>query len=114
MHMNYSSAFDSISHIYLYKALERAGANLKTLQLYVAIYGKAKVVVKVNGVLSRATRIGRGQLEGDVTSPLFFNVGLEQVFREADEINSAVAVPDDISVGDIIVIRTGFADDVQL
>ena len=114
VHIDYSSAFDSMSHIYLFNALRKAGASLKTLQLYKAIYGNAKVVVKINGEESKSIGVGRGQLEGDVTSPMLFNVGLEQVFREADEINSAVASPVGINVGDITITRTGFADDVQL
>ena len=114
LHVDYKSAFDSMSHIYLFKALQKAGASLKTLQLYKAIYTTVKLTVKVNSEVTESFTIGRGLIEGDITSPMYFNVGLEAVFREADAVNSAVVAQDGIDVEGLNVDKVGFADDVQL
>ena len=45
-------------------------------------------------------------------SPMTFNVGLEQIFKEADEINSIAQPLDGIEVRGELVSRVGFADDV--
>ena len=54
------------------------------MQLFKAIYSDARVVAKFGAALSAFLRVGRGALEGGVNSPVFFSVGLESVFREAD------------------------------
>ena len=77
VHIDYSSAFDSSSHIYLFNALKAAGASGKTLQLFKAIYSQARVRAKVGDAVSTPLRVGRGVLEGDVPSPKIFNIGLE-------------------------------------
>ena len=44
-------------------------------------------------------------------SHINFNVGLESIFRDADQVNSALAITDDIHVKGETVDKTGFADD---
>ena len=83
-----------MSHIYLFNSLKAAGASGKTLQLFKAIYTKARVRAKVGNAVSAPLRVGRGVLEGDVYSPKVFNVGLETIFREADECNRALTAID--------------------
>ena len=112
VHVDYSSAFDSISHIYLFHAIEKAGASSKTLQLYKAIYMKARVVAKFGRALSEPLGIGRGVLEGDINSPIFFSIGLEAVFREADEITSILALPGGVELRGTAYDKIAFADDV--
>ena len=38
VHLDFTSAFDSMSHIYLFNALKRAGASVKMLHLFKATY----------------------------------------------------------------------------
>ena len=52
--------------------------------------------------------------EGDITSPMYFNLGLEALLRGADEVNSAVVAQDGIDVEGVNVDKIGFADDVQM
>ena len=70
--------------------------------------------MKVNSEVTESFASGRGLIEGDITSPIYFNVGLEAVFREADVVNSAVVAQDGINVEGLNVDKVGFADDVQL
>ena len=114
LYVNYKSVFDSMSHIYLFKSLEGTGVNLKTRQLHKTIYITVKFTVKVNGEVMESFSIVRGQIEEDTTSPIYFNIGIETVFREADVLNNAVMTQDGINVEGLNVDKVGFADDVQL
>ena len=111
---DFSSAFDSMSHIYLFNALKRADASAKALYLLKVIHSHVMVMTRVNDELSAPFRIGRGQLEGDITSPIYFNIGLEQIFRYADELNLNHTPLDGVMVRDVTVDKVGFADDVTL
>ena len=110
--MDYSAAFDSLSHIYLFHALKKAGASSKTLQLYKAIYTNARVVAKSGGALSEPLSIGRGCLEGDINSPILFCIGLESVFREADALTNVLAMPGGVTLRGTAYDKIAFADDV--
>ena len=114
VHLDYTAAFDSLSHIYLFKALKEAGASPKTLQLYKAIYTHAMVMVKANKVLVEPIRIGRGALEGDITSPMYFNVGLEAIFRHTEELNDLVLPSNGVTLRCKPVKKVGFTDDVTI
>ena len=112
VHVDYSEAFDSLSHIYLFNSLKKAGASAKTLQLFKSIYQTARVVAKVGASLSKALGVGRGVLEGDINSPMFSSVGLEEVFREADAVTSQLGLSGGIKLRDTPYDKIGFADDV--
>jgi len=84
----------------------------KTLQLFKSIYLTAQVVAKVGASLSKALGVGRGVLEGDINSPIFFSVGLEEVFREADGVISQLGLSGGIKLRDTSYDKIGFADDV--
>ena len=112
VHVDYSEAFDSFSHIYLFNSLKKAGASSKSLQLYKANYQNAKVAAKIVESLSALLGVGRGALEGDINSPMYFNIGLEAIFREADEVTSQLALTGGIKLRDTAYDKVVFADDV--
>ena len=112
VHVDYSEAFDSFSHIYLFNSLKKAGASSKSLQLYKANYQNAKVAAKIGESLSALLGVGRGALEGDINSPMYFNIGLEAIFREADEVTSQLALTGGIKLRDTAYDKVVFADDV--
>ena len=114
VHVDYSSAFDSLSHIYIFNSLKMAGASSKSLQLFKAIYTNAKVVAKVGGSISEPFEIGPGCLEGDINSPIYFNIGLEAIFREYEKLRISLALSPGIKLRDIAYDKVAFADDVTL
>ena len=91
-----------------------AGASRKSRQIFKAIYTNAKVVAKVGGSLSKTFGVGRGCLEGDINSPIFFNIGLEAIFREYDELRTSLALSPGIMLRDLAYDKVVFADDVTL
>lgn len=114
VHVDYSSAFDSLSHIYVFNALKAAGASCKTRQIFKAIYLNARVVAKVGASLSEPFSVGRGCLEGDINSPIFFNIGLEAVFREYNALRESLALSSGIKLRDVAYDKVVFADDVTM
>ena len=77
--LDLKQAFDSVSHTCLEEALRDAGASDKSIAMFRAVYSRAKGAVRVTGadgsrLISREFDIGRGVLQGDLISPLYFNI----------------------------------------
>ena len=66
------------------------------------------------GEIDGPVKVGRGALEGDTTSPIYFNVGLESVFRLADELNFVVTQLNYIKVKNRTLYKFGFTYDVRM
>ena len=87
--IDYSAAFDSVSHKFIDRALAAAGVKDKTRAMFRAIYSAATAVTEVQGtdgkkVMSDAFPINRGVVQGDITSPLYFILALELILRTHD------------------------------
>ena len=113
-YIDYSAAFDSVSHKYLDRALKEAGASDKSRALFRAIYDRASAVTKVastdgNVVTSDPFPINRGVLQGDITSPLYFILALDLILREHD-----VSKDKGVLFGGECVHTLGYADDAAL
>lgn len=79
--IDYSAAFDTISHKFLDEALEAAGAPVKIRALFRAIYDAASAFTTVPDIDGKSTSsstfpINRGVLQGGITSSLFFILAL--------------------------------------
>lgn len=112
--IDYSAAFDSVSHKFLDATLQEAGASVKTRRMFRAIYQAASAVTKVNDVdgavsYSASFPIRRGVLQGDITSPVYFILALEKILRDHDKVRGKGVVFDNQ-----IVHTLGYADDAAL
>ena len=113
--IDYSAAFDSVSHKYVDKALKQAGASPKARAMYRAIYKAAAAYTEAAGADGKKVKcdtfnIGRGVLQGDVTSPLFFILALESIMRCHD----AAQPGKGISLADTMIHVLGYADDAVI
>ena len=111
--IDYSAAFDSVSHKFLDRALKEAGASNKTRSMFRAMYAAASAATKVVGtdnrqVLSAKFPINRGVVQGDIVSPLYFILALELIFRRHDRGDKG------IRLGECKVHTLGYADDAAL
>ena len=112
--IDYTAAFDSVSHKFLDRCLKNAGASRKTRAIFRAIYTSAKGTARVRGldgkhVYSEEFKIQRGVIQGDIISPIFFILAIEQIFRICD-VN-----PQGLKRGNFLQIGVlGYADDVAL
>ena len=88
--IDYSAAFDSVSHKFIDQALADAGAKPKTRAMFRAVYRAASAMTKVEGpdgkqVFSMAFPVRRGVIQGDITSPIYFILALEKILRKHDK-----------------------------
>ena len=113
---DYSAAFDSISHKFLDESLKKAGASRKTRAIFCAIYaaaegtGTARVRgLNGNNIYSESFKVRRGVIQGDIISPIFFILAMEQIFRVHDK------NPEGVSLGNYLQVGVlGYADDAAL
>ena len=111
--IDYSAAFDSISHKFLDVSLKDAKASRKTRAIFRAIYAAAEGTARVRGldgkhIYSESLRSG-GVIQGDIISAIFFILALEQIFRLHDPDPTGVKVGTYLQVGVL-----GYADNAAL
>ena len=113
-YIDYTAAFDSISHKFMDKTLARAGASRKTRAMFRAIYSAATGIARVRHtdgkcIYSEPFKVRRGVIQGDIISPVLFILALDQIFQAHDKSGEGV------KAGSILRVRTlGYADDAAL
>lgn len=112
--IDYSAAFDTISHKFLDEALEAAGVPIKIRSLFRAMYTAASAYTTVpdtDGKMfsSSIFPIRRGVLQGDITSPLYFILALELILRRYDSRDDK-----GVTFAEMILHTLGYADDVAI
>ena len=111
--IDYTAAFDSVSHKFVDQTLEKAGVSNKVRAMYRAVYKAAAAFTDVAGVDGKKVRsnrfsIERGVLQGDVASPLFFILALELILRRYD----AAGPEKGVTLAETMIHVLGYADDV--
>ena len=112
--IDYTAAFDSVSHRFMDYTLAKAGASRKSRAIFRAIYSAAAGVARVRStdgkfIFSGSFDIGRGVIQGDIVSPVLFIMALDQLVQEFDNTGEGV------KCGRILKIRVlGYADDAAL
>ena len=85
--IDFTAAFDSVSHKFLDYSLEKMGASVQSRALFRTIYENAKGQIRVrnaNGsyTFSRSFLINRGVVQGDIFSPYGFIIALAILVAE--------------------------------
>ena len=112
--LDYSAAFDTVSHKFVDTALQEMGASNKVRSMFRAIYNATAACTTVKGadgqeIKSHSFPIRRGVVQGDVTSPLFFIIALELLLRRHD-VEKEKGVP----LGATLIHTLDYADDIAL
>ena len=113
-YIDYTAAFDSISHKYMDRTLAAAGATKKSRAIFRAIYKAATGIARVRDTdgkyaYSGSFRVCRGVIQGDIISPILFILALDQLVQTADKSGTGV------KCGRILHLRVlGYADDAAL
>ena len=112
--VDYSAAFDTVSHKFLDRALKKAGATNKVRAMFRAVYNSATAYttapdVDGKNVKSDIFPIKRGVVQGDITSPLYFILALDLILRIHDQ-----RVDKGVTIDQTIVHTLGYADDTDL
>lgn len=80
------NAYGSINHAQLWATLVRKGVTGRFLASLMALYTGAVVTLDVNGKLMGRIPVQRGVLQGNPLSPLLFNIFLDDVIRDIDNV----------------------------
>ena len=86
-YIDFTTAFDSVLHSYLLKALKEYGIPLKYCRLVQVIYESDKVRVRlqeINGQKSYSCPISikRGFIQGDIPSAICFIIALDKLLKD--------------------------------
>ena len=113
-YIDFSAAFDSILHSYLFNALKECGVPTKYIRLVKAVYESAMVRVRLDQrggqrSYSRNIPINRGVIQGDIPSPVCFLVSLDKLLRDHGGLELGIKLTDEIMFSDF-----EFADDAAL
>lgn len=103
--IDYSKAFDSISHNSIWNALSSLNTNIKYINILKYIYTNATSRVKLE-TRGEKIRIERGVRQGDPLSPKLFIAVLESVFKKLDWKNKG------LNIGGVYLSHLRFADDI--
>ena len=120
--IDFTAAFDSISHKFMDKTLTDAGASLKSRQIFRAIYTAATGVVRVNGtdgehIYSKSFKVSRGVIQGDIISSVLFILALDQIMQQYDGSGKGKGgvCGKGLKCGRVLRIKVlGYADDLAL
>ena len=114
-YIDFSAAFDTVSHKFMDSTLAKAGASRKSRAIFRAIYAAAAGIARVNGtdgnyVYSGAFNVGRGVIQGDIISPVLFILALDALVQQYDSVQGK-----GFKCGRILRLDVlGYADDVAL
>ena len=115
--IDYSTAFDTKSQIFLDEALSSAGVSIKLRRVIQAIFKAASGCVQTRNAdgsvsFSESFDISRGVLQGDIFSAIAFIVGLWRIFVLHDLPGAGVTIakpPYEVTISDL-----EYADDAAL
>ena len=112
--VDYSAAFDSVSHKFLDQALAETNSPIKVCAMFRVVYAVASAHTTVPApdgktVKSDIFQIRRGVVQGDMTSPLYFILALKLIMRRHDEFPGK-----DVSLPSMMLHTLGYADDIAL
>jgi exonuclease III len=112
--IDFKAAFDSLSHQYIIKCLQRFNTPITLTRLVNSMFLAASAVVKMKTakgeILSDEFDINRGIVQGDIVSPLLFILGLTCVFKDHDTLDDEVRLNDEHEP----LGKLEFADDVGM
>ena len=104
--IDFKSAFDCIHWPALWKTLEIEHVPRKVITLLQTSYNGSTSQVQIRNDLSEEFTIQTGVRQGDVASPLLFNIVIDAIMREALRNRRGVQYAEDHSLTDLM-----FADD---
>ena len=112
--IDYTAAFDSVSHKFVDSTLEKCKVTNKLRAIFRAVYLSASAFTTVKAPDNKTVKSGsfdirRGVVQGDITSPLYFILALEAILRIHDERSDK-----GVTLAETIIHTLGYADDAAL
>ena len=113
-YIDFTAAFDSISHSFLLQSLRDYEVPTKYCRLVQAIYQSAAVKVRLqepggHRTYSRQVNIRRGVIQGDIPSPVCFLVALDKLLKDYGQLDQGLQLTETLSISEL-----AYADDCAL
>ena len=113
-YIDFTAAFDTISHTFLLETLVEYGVPMKYIRLVKAIYENASVRVRLlepsgQKAYSRSIPIRRGVIQGDIPSPMCFLVALDKLLKDHSKPELGVPITNSLMLSEL-----AYADDAAL
>ena len=94
-YIDYTAAFDSISHKFLDRTLETVGASRKSRVIFRVIYKAVTGIARVRDIddkyeFSGTFNVCRGVIQGEIISPVLFILTLDQLIQTTDKSGNGV------------------------
>ena len=80
--LDYSKAFDNVSHNILFSKLHESGVPALLLRFIWYWYSNQNIVVKYEGCLSSSWKLLSAVRQGGILSPLFFNIYINSMIND--------------------------------
>ena len=111
--IDFSSAFDNVSHKYMKQRLWDSGASMATIQLVNCLYNAATGYIKIRNKDGSSTKsetfeIKRGNVQGDISSPKLFTGALRKLEEDEDPLKYDSS---SYKIFDLRISSLYFADD---
>lgn len=105
--VDFSKAFDSIEHPFLWKSLYDQNIPVKYIRIIKKIYNNSETQIKINNQLGRKLKIKRGIKQGDPLSPKCFTATLEEIVKNLNHTKG-------LKISNHYLNQLSFADDIVL
>merc|ERR1712035_123346 len=111
--IDYSKAFDSVSHKKMWQTLKDINFNPKLIALLESLYNRQKAVIRLENSITDTFDVGKRIRQGCILSPDLFSLYTEDIMRrvEADERNTDY---DEIKINGLKVRDLRYTDDTAL
>lgn len=77
--VDFQRAFDSIPHDPLWQKISKMGVSSKFIRTFKHLYDNASLTTQIDGENSNKIRIGKGVLQGEIASPMLFNLYISDI-----------------------------------
>ena len=91
--IDFKKAFDSISHEYLWRVLEKMGFGPHLIHMIQTLYRNPESAIINNGKTSKYFKLGRACRQGDPIAPYLFIIALEPLVLKIKSTLSGYALP---------------------
>ena len=106
--IDYSKAFDNVSHPKLFETMNEMGFSKHLTKLIQSLYHEQKAVIRWNNERTDSFDICKGVRQGCILSPHLFSVYTEKIMRDSNTEEYG------ISIGGRKVSNLRYADDTAL